>query len=139
MPLPMIFLTLAKGALTSVIGPFIEEAREATLNVAQNKIRSAVAGRMSVEEWADIVIDGVDTVKDRITDEGGLRFIGGKLKFSISVNESDNVSVSFQLYYQDEDEQWQKAEADSDIPASLFTNEAFEALSTEGEIVFEVE
>jgi len=130
---------LAKGALTAVIAPFVEEAREVALNAAQDTIRSAVAGRMSVEEWADIAIEGVDKIKDTLVSENGLRFIGGKLKFAVSSNTPETVSVSFELYFLDEQEQWQKADADTDIPHSKFTVEALAELQAKGEISFEVE
>lgn len=130
---------LAKGALTAVIGPFVDEAKEAALNAAQDTIRDAVAGRMTIEEWADVVIQGIDKVKERVADDGSLRFIGGKLKFCMSKNGIKYISVSFQLYFQDELEKWQKAEAGSDVPASKFTLDALEELKTKGEVVFEVE
>lgn len=50
----ILLAALAKGALTAVIGPFVEEAREAALNAAQETIRSTVAGAMSIGEWANI-------------------------------------------------------------------------------------
>jgi hypothetical protein len=130
---------VAKAALTAVVGPFVEEAREAALNAAQGMVRSKLAGRMSIEEWAGIVIECVDNVKARAIDEGNLRYIGGKLKFSISENAQGIVVVSFQLYFQDDFEKWHKAEADSDLPVSVFTPEALEELETKGEVVYEVE
>lgn len=130
---------LAKGALTAVIGPFVEEARVAALNAAQDTIRSTVAGKMTIDEWANIVIEGVDHVKERAVNDGNLCFIGGKLKFSTSVIRLDMVSISFQLYFQDELKQWQKAEASSDIPASKFSLEALDELNAKGEITFDVE
>lgn len=130
---------LAKGALTFVIAPFVEEARDVALNAAQDAIRNTVTGKMSVNEWAGIIIEGVDKVKDRAVTEDNLRFIGGKMKFAISENKIDMVTVSFQLYFLDESEKWQIAEADSDIPVSSFTIEALDELKTKREIIFEVE
>ena len=132
-------VTLAKGALTSVIAPFVDEATEAALNAARDTIRGVVAGRMTIEEWANVVIQGVDKVKDRAVDEGNLRFIGGKLKFGMSENGLEYIAVSFQLYFQDEFEKWHKAEAKSDIPTSKFTLEALGEFKSKGEILFEVE
>lgn len=131
---------LAKGALTAALGPFIEEARDATLTAAQDTIRSTVAGRMSVEEWAAAAIEGVDKVKEHAIEEGDLRFVGGKLKFTPSMLASEeDVMISFQLYFLDESGKWQMASAASDVPASKFTFEALDELRTKGEIVFEVE
>lgn len=132
-------IMLAKGALTSVIAPFVEEARNVALNTAQDAIRSKVSGKMSVNEWADIIIEGVDKVKERVVVEDNLRFIGGKMKFAISEINLDMVTISFQLYFLDEQEQWQKAEASSDIPDSAFTTDALDELNMKHEIIFEVE
>ena len=130
---------IAKGVLTAVLGPFVEEAREATVSAAQDKIRSKITGRLPIEEWAGIVVEGVDKVKERILDEGDLRFIGGKLKFAMPTNDLKTVNISFQLYFQDEFEKWHKAEADSDVPASKFELGDLDEISSKGEIVFDVE
>lgn len=131
--------TIAKGALTAALGPFIDEARDATLNAAQDTIRSALAGRMSIAEWAAAAIRGVDKVKERAIEEGNLRFVGGKLKFALSALTSETVTISFQLYFLDEMQKWQMAAAESNIPVSKFTVEALENLYSEGEVVFDVE
>ena len=128
---------LAKAALTAVIGPFIEEAREATVTAAQNAIRETIAPKMTLEEWADVVIKGVDKVKDRIVIEGNLRYIGGKLKFAVAG--SDSVNVSFELYFLDDNEQWHKADAEKDIPSSKFTPDSLEEIKAKGVIPYEVE
>lgn len=135
-----VLATIAKGALTAVIGPFVEEARDAALDAAQDAIRSTVAGRMSIDEWAHVAIEGVDKVKERAVNEGGLRFVGGKLKFaSPALALADAVTISFQLYFLDELDKWQLASAESNVPASKFTLEALDELNSKGEIVFEVE
>lgn len=131
--------TIAKGALTAVLGPFVEEARDAALNAAQDAIRSTVAGRMSIDEWANVAIEGVDRVKERAVDEGGLRFVGGKLKFAMSAAVTKAVTISFQLYFLDELGKWQMADAASDVPSSKFTFDALDELASKGEIVYEVE
>lgn len=131
--------TIAKGALTAVLGPFVEEARDAALNAAQDAIRSTVAGRMSIDEWANIAIEGVDRVKERAVSEGGLNFVGGKLKFTMSAVTTEEVIISFQLYFLDELGKWQMADAASSVPASKFTFDAIDELTSKGEIVYEVE
>lgn len=130
---------LAKGALTAVISPFVEEAKDAALDAAQNTIRDTITGRMSIDEWAGIVIQGVDKVKEHAIEENNLRFIGGKIKFTMHANDAGIVAVSFQLYFLDELEKWQKAEAGSRIPASSFTLGALDELKSKQEIIFEVE
>ena len=130
---------VAKGALTAVIAPFVEEARDVALNAAQDAIRSTVAGRMSIDEWAGIAIEGVDGVKERAVDEGQLRFVGGKLKFSMPAAASEVVTISFQLYFLDDMQKWRMADAANDVPASKFSLDALDELRAKGEIVFEVE
>lgn len=135
-----VLTTLAKGALTAALGPFVEEARDATLNAAHDTIRSTVAGRMSIDEWASAAIKGVDKVKERVIEEGDLRFVGGKLKFAYSpLSTEEAVTISFQLYFLDELGKWQMASAESNVPASKFTFEDLDELRTEGEIIFDVE
>ena len=135
-----ILATIAKGALTAALGPFVEDARNATLNAAHDTIRSTVAGRMSIDEWAAAAIEGVDKVKERVIEEGNLRFVGGKLKFAFSAPAlKDSVTISFQLYFLDELGKWQMAAAESSVPASKFTAEALDELGSMNEIVFDVE
>lgn len=130
---------LAKTALSAVIAPFIEEAREVALNTAQDTLRSTVAGRMTVEEWSKAIIESIDNIKERAIEEENLRYIGGKLKYAFSVNEPNMVTISFQLYFQDELNQWRKAEAESDVPTAKFTTDALNELEENGEIIFDVE
>jgi len=131
---------IAKDALVAVLEPFVGEAKEAAFDAAHSVIRSAIAGRMSIDEWAAATIKGVDVVKDRAVNEDGLRFVGGKLKFNYPASvQQDAVSISFQLYFLDEYEKWQMATAESSVPADKFAVDALNELSSTGEIVFDVE
>lgn len=130
---------LAKGSLSAIISPFFDEAREVALNTAQDAIRSRIAGRMSVDEWAESIIESIDRIKDRVIAEEDLRYIGGKLKFTLSADAPDTVTISFQLYFQDDLDRWRKAEDKCDVPASKFTGEVLNELDQEGEIVYDVE
>ena len=96
-------------------------------------------GRMSVEEWAEIAIEGVDKIKDRAVEDEGLRYVGGKLKFAMSEKSADKVAISFELYFQDDNDEWHKVGADSGIYSSGFTPESLEEIKSKGEILFEVE
>lgn len=132
-------VTLAKGALSAVVGPMLEEAKSSAVNAAQDAIRGKMAGRMSSEEWADIAIVGVDAVKERAVTEGNLRYIGGEIKFAKSMSGQNAVTLSFQLFFLDTDEKWQKAEAACDIPSARFTLETLEELDSKEEIKYAVE
>lgn len=131
--------TLAKGALSAVVGPVLEEAKSSAVTAAQDAIRGKMAGRMSVEEWADIAIVGVDAVKERAVTEGNLRYVGGEIKFAKSTSGQNAVTLSFQLFFLDTDEKWQKAEAACDIPAARFTLETLGELDSKAEIKYAVE
>lgn len=130
---------LAKTALSAVLAPFIEEARDAALSAAQDTVRSTIAGRMTVEEWSEAIIASIDNIKEKAVEEENLRYIGGKLKYSLSASASNMVTVSFQLYFQDEVNKWRKAEAESDVPATKFTLDVLDELEENGEIIFDVE
>lgn len=130
---------LAKSALAAVIAPFVDEARNVALNTAQDAIRSKIAGRMSVEEWAEAIIESVDKVKERAVNEENLLYVGGKLKFALSANAPNMVTIGFQLYFQDEMNKWRKAEAESDVPEVKFTLDVLDELKENGEIIFDVE
>jgi len=130
--------TLAKSALISVISPFIEEAKDTALNAVQDSIRSTVAGKMSIDEWASVLIESIDHVKEHALNEENLRYIGGELKFIISERKKNSVETSFQLYFLDESQKWHKAEADSDIPFSKFIQNDLNQLMSSGEIAYEV-
>lgn len=130
---------IAKSALSTVISPFMEEAKGIAVNAAQDAIRGKLAGQMSAEEWADVVIDSVDAVKDRAIVEGNLRYIGGEIKFAQPEGRQSVVTVSFQLFFLDTAEKWRKAEASYDIPVARFTMETMEELAAKGEIKYAVE
>lgn len=131
--------TLAKNALSAVVMPIVKEAGNVAVDTAQNAIRGKMAGRMSVEEWADVVIAGVDAVKERAVTEGNLRYVGGTIRFAPSEGGQNMVTVSFQLFFLDEAGKWQKANASCDIPAARFTLETLAELEAQGEIKYDVE
>lgn len=130
---------LAKSALSAVIAPFIDEARNVALDVAQDTIRSKLAGRMSAEEWSEAIIKCVDNVKERVVEEENLCYVGGKLRFALSQNAPNMVTIGFQLYFQDEMNKWRRAEAESDVPEAKFTYDVLDDLKENGEIIFDVE
>lgn len=131
--------TLAKSALMATVAPIVEEAGGIAVNAAQDAIRGKIAGRMSAEEWADIVIGGVDALKERIVAEQDLRYVGGEIKLTQSENKPNMVTLSFLLFFLDATGKWQKADAACDIPAARFTLETLEELAAKGEIKYAVE
>ena len=94
---------------------------------------------LSVDEWAEAVIESVDKIKEKYIEEDGHRYVGGSLKFTAPADGSKIIKISFTLYFQDAAQQWVKAEASSDAPESGFTRDALQELAQSGEIAFEVE
>ncbi len=103
------------------------------------KAEGLIVGKRTIDEWAEIAIQGVDKVRERIATEENLRYVGGKLCFQISASNHENVIISFQLYYLDENKAWKKVEASSDVLASTFKPEALEDMKSNGKIEFDVE
>ena len=130
--------SLAKSALTSVISPYIDDAKNVALNAGKSAVLGTIAGKMSVQEWAELLIVSVDELKDKLVEQSGYSFVGGQLIFSITESKPSNIVVSFALYFQDNYQKWQKAEADSMIPSTMFTEDAIAELINQKKIVFEV-
>lgn len=130
---------LAVSTLIETLKPYANDAKDALMNTARDTLESAITGRRSIEEWAEIAIKGVDKVKNKVVEQNGWKYIGGKLNFQLSETISDKVVISYELYYQDSDKNWQKVSAESDMYASNFTLEALEDIKTNGKVSYEVE
>ena len=130
---------LAVSTLIETLKPYANDAKDALMNTARDTLESAITGRRSIEEWAEIAIKGVDKVKNKVVEQNGWKYIGGKLNFQLSEAISDKVVISYELYYQDSDKNWQKVSAESDMYASNFTLEALEDIKTNGKVSYEVE
>lgn len=130
---------LAVSTLIETLKPYADDAKDALMNTARDTLESAITGRRTIEEWAEIAIKGVDKVKNKVVEQNGWKYIGGKLNFQLSETTSDKVVISYELYYQDSDKNWQKVSAESDMYASNFTLEALEDIKTNGKVSYEVE
>lgn len=130
---------LAVSTLIETLKPYANDAKDALMNTARDTLESAITGRRSIEEWAEIAIKGVDKVKNKVVEQNGWKYIGGKLNFQLSETISDKVVISYELYYQDSDKNWQRVSAESDMYASNFTLEALEDIKTNGKVSYEVE
>ena len=117
----------------------IAEATEWMQTNGKDMLRNTFTGRLTIQEWALVAIMGVDKVKEQILNEGELRFIGGKLRFAMDLQERDKVVVAFELYFFDESEKWIKANAFSTFSTMKFTSEALEEINSKGKVEFEVE
>ena len=136
----------AKVVFSSVLVSFVKgttsKVVDCAASKAADKVKDGFSGgddaRRTVSEWAEIAVKGVDRIKEQAVDEG-LGFVGGKLNFTPSEQETDDISVSFELYFQDPDEQWLKIGGDCNLPASAFTYGAVGEIMQKKKISFEVE
>lgn len=125
-----------------VIGDVLEKQKDplsdAVKNAVNDGIESIVTGKRTIDEWAEIAINGVDKIKDQKTREENLQFVDGTLYFEISHNNPKNVIISFQLYFLDDTNEWKKVEGHSDVKISNFTDDAIEEMKTKGNVKFSV-
>ena len=129
----------AKSVLLDVIGSYAKDVKDSARNTAKDTFESTVTAKRTIDEWAEVAIKGVDQIKNRAVNEGGLRYVGGKLKFAMSAKNPQKIVISFELYFLDENGEWQKVGADSDMHVSIFTHEALEEIRSKCEVSFEVE
>lgn len=129
----------AKEILWGVFDEHKDLLIDAAKNVVSDTTKSILTGKKTIDEWAEIVIKGIDKVKEQAIAEENWQYAGGKLCFQISDKSSKYVVISFQLYFLDENNEWKKTEASRDKLASNFTSEAIEELKTKGKVEFEVE
>ena len=129
----------AKSVLLDVIGSYAKDVKDSARDSAKDAFEGTVTAKRTIDEWAEVAAKGVDQIKDRAVNEGGLRYVGGKLKFAMSAQNRQKVSISFELYFLDENNEWQKVGANCDVYASVFTLEALEEIKSKCEISFEVE
>ena len=138
--MPLISLaikSLAVSGLKLAIEPLVEKAKMAAQNAAQDTVIDMASGKRGIEEWAEIIAESVDKVKERILSEGELSYVGGKLKFTLK--DANNIIVYFELYFLDGAKEWHKADADTFIPSFMFTEGAMEELRVKSEVSYEVE
>ena len=131
--------SVAKFLAATVTASVIESVKDAAIDVAKDTAASAVLGKMSIEEWAIILSRSIDKVKDTVAERENINFIAGTMKFTMSCYNSDNVHICFELYFLTELQKWRKIDVNDEICTSKFTVEALEQLSSEGEIIYELE
>lgn len=134
-----VLATFAKGAFSSVVEPYVSDVKDAAVQAARDTIISKASGKLTLDEWASIIVKCADMVKEKAQEEDGLTYVGGKLKFAALPQKTECISASFQLYFLDEQEKWQKIEASRELPSDKFTPETLSDICSGGEIVFDVE
>ncbi len=134
-----ILKTFARDAFVEALSSYADDAKAGVVNTVRDTFESIITGRRTIDEWAEIASKGVDQVKRRVEEENGWRYVGGRLNFAMSPKDFNKVTISYELYYQDENDGWQRVTADSDMQASNFTIEALESIEENGKISFEVE
>ena len=137
--LKKVLSVVAEEVFGDVLEKKKEQLSDAVKNVVNDKIESFITGKRTIDEWAEIAIQGVDKIKYQKVHEEDLRFVDGRLHFEISHNNPQNVIISFKLYFLDDFDEWKKVEGHSDVLISNFTDEAIEEMKTKGNVEFGVE
>ena len=122
-----------------VLDKYGDDLKEIAFNTISDTVESILTGRRTIEEWAGVVIDVVDKIKDTTVAEEGYDFIGGKLKFSVSPMKSSKVIIEYELYFMDSDDNYFKKSAKSDVNKNNFVQEDINALDEAGEIVYDID
>lgn len=129
---------LGMDVLADPVMSYAKDLGAALSNAVRDTIEGVIAGRRTIDEWANISIGAVDDIKIKYENQNNWKYIGGKLNFAMSEKSSRKVVISFELYYQDENQKWQKVYAESDVYSSGFTLEALDEIKSQGTVSFEV-
>ncbi len=131
--------TVAKEAVYGLVEENQDKVVSAIKDAVSDTIHSMVAGKESIERWAEIVTEGADKIIKETVETENLRYVGGKLKFAFSERNPQKIDVSFELYFLDSANEWQKKVATSDVYASVFTDDSLEELRVAGMIEYSIE
>lgn len=112
---------------------------KAFANAVKDTVESIMTGRRTLETWNEIISPVIDKFKDEYAVQNNVKYIGGKLKYSISKQSSSKIVISCDLYYHSESKGWVKVTAKSDAYASNFTHEAIDDIKSHGSVVFDIE
>lgn len=134
-----ILLNYGKDIIGQIFSKYSEDFKKVAFNVITDAIESALVGRRTLDEWAEIVIEAVDNIKEQTIRENDFNFIGGNLKFSIRPTTKTKVIISYELFFIDSDGNYYKNSANSDVNQDNFVEEDIEAIKEAGEIAYEVE
>jgi hypothetical protein len=117
---------------------YAQDAKNAIKNAFKDTLESVMSGKRSFEEWGDIVQKTIDNTIARAIEEEGLCFVSGYLKFYVSKNDANKIVIAYELYFVDSGKQWIKKEAQSDVYASNFTQDALAEIEKSHIVKFEV-
>jgi len=131
--------TVAKEAVYGLVEENQDKVVSAIKDAVSDTIHSMVAGKESIERWAEIVTEGADKIIKETVETENLRYVGGKLRFAFSKRNPQKIDVSFELYFLDSANEWQKKVATSDVYASAFTDDSLDELRTAGMIEYSIE
>lgn len=116
-----------------------EDYKTAVKDAVKDKVDEIIMGEKTIEEWCEILIDGIDKIKNQTIAKENLQYAGGRLCFQNSNKNTNNITISFHLYFLNEYKEWEKVEDEKDIRKACFTPDALEEINAQGKIEFDVE
>lgn len=134
-----IILTFGRDVFDEICGKYGDDFKKIAFNLITDTIESILVGKRTLDEWAEIVIEAVDNIKDRTISENGFKFLGGNLKFSLHPRIKSKVIIAYELYFIDKDGNYFKNSAKSDVNQDNFVQEDINTIKEAGEIAYEVE
>ena len=118
---------------------FGDDLKKIAFNYITDSVESILVGKRSLDEWAEIVVEAIDNIKDRTIEENNYNYIGGNLKFSISKKISSKVIIEYELYFRDSEGNYFKNSAKSDVNQDNFIKEDIETIKKSTEVIYEIE
>ena len=130
---------LGREVMAEIGNKYGDNLKKVAFNVITDTIESALVGKRTLNEWAEIVIEVIDNIKDKTIRENDFKYLGGTLKFSLYPKTKSKVIIAYELYFVDSDGNYFKNSAQSDVNKDNFTQEDLNAIEESGEIAYEVE
>ncbi|MCI8404736.1 MAG: hypothetical protein HFE49_07510 [Clostridia bacterium] len=134
-----IILNFGMDILNEICSNYGNDLKKIAFNFITDTIESALVGKRTLDEWAEIVIEVIDNIKDRTISENDYKFLGGTLKFRLSSNSKPKVIIAYELYFIDSNGNYFKNSAKSDVNQDNFIQEDINAIKEAIEIAYEVE
>lgn len=101
-------------------------------------LESIISEKRTFDEWAELIESNLDSAVERVRNEDGLTYAGGKLKFYFRDSSLKKICIAYELYFIDSVNSWTKVEANSDVYADTFTDACLAELREKKEVAYEV-
>lgn len=114
------------------------DLKKVAIDYFSDTLESAVVGKRTLDEWAEIVIVAVDKIIDKTIRENDYEYVGGTLNFSLYKISKSKVIISYELYFKDKQGAFFKKSANSDVNRDNFIEADLQTLENSGGIAYEV-